>query len=134
MSSFTGTLEIDSKKYEVVNFNYSVNRDLDFQGRPTSRLKNSILTIEVVVPEGDILFFQWLIRNEIKTGTVHFDKIDQESKFNGIKFEDAFCVYYSHSFSNTSANAMTMEVKVSPSKVTVTSGSSEATNEFFTNV
>jgi type VI secretion system TssD-like protein len=54
-----------------------------------------------------------------KNGSVVFKKIDQDSTLKEVKFEDAYCVGYSESFSANSASAMTLTLNISARKITV---------------
>lgn len=132
MSSFDVKMEVDSKTYHVVNMSYSVNRDLDFSGRPSSGLKNSILDVDLEVPDGDAMFFQWLCRNEIKDGSIRFDKIDQASRQIEFQYEKAFCVSYKQVYAS-GPKSLVVSLKLSAQKLTMISGGEEQAQDFFPN-
>jgi Hemolysin coregulated protein Hcp (TssD) len=131
MSSFSGSLEIEDKVYEVIHFNYAVHRDIDFQGRAASGLKNSIIEVEIVIPPDDTTFIKWLCNNEVKSGNIKFDEIDQASTFNKVSFQGAICFSYEQDFHSNTAQPMRIIFKVSASTLTFTSGSTEFENQFF---
>jgi hypothetical protein len=131
MSAFAAVMEIENRKYQVLKFNYSVSRDYDFEGKPVSRPRQSIIEVEVVVPNGDVMFYKWLCFNEVKEGIVIFNKIDEEAKFNQIKFEKSFCMNYKQKFSDSGPNSMTVAVTISTGVLTITSGSEEFSNDYF---
>ena len=135
MASFNAKLDVDGVKYSVAHLNYSVNRATDYEGKPASKLKDSIIEMQVEIPEGDVMFFKWLCLAEVKAGTIHFDKPDVESKLIEIKFENAFCVSYKTVFNpNAGVNsAFTVEVRLSAGKLNMASGSQEFEHSFFAN-
>jgi hypothetical protein len=135
MASFNAKLDVDGTKYSVAHLSYSANRALDYEGRPASKIKDSIIEMEVEIPEGDVMFFKWLCYSEIKAGSIHFDKPDMESKLIEIKFENAFCISYKTVFNPNAGvqSAFTVEVKLSAGKLTMTSGSQEFEHSFFAN-
>lgn len=130
MSSFDVKMEVEGRTYHVVNMNYSVNRDLDFSGRPSSGLKNSILDLDLEVPDGDAMFFKWLCANEIKDGSIRFNKIDQESRHIEFKYEKAFCIAYKQIYAS-GPKSLVVTLRLSAQKLTMTSGGEEYANEFF---
>lgn len=136
MASFNAKLDIEGTKYSVAHLNYSADRAVDYEGRPASKIKDSIIEMEVEIPEGDVLFFKWLCLSEVKGGSVHFDKPDMESKFIEMKFENAFCIGYKTVFNPNAGvqSAFTVAVRLSAAKLTMTSGSQEFGHSFFANV
>jgi hypothetical protein len=130
-SSFNARLRIDNQNYQVVNFNYSVNRDYDHQGIPSSRLKNSLIDLEIEIPDGDVLFIKWMCQSEIKDGFIAFDKIDMaDSAMYRVSFAAAYCISYKQVLAS-GPHSLTVHVKISASDLTFTAGSQEFSNQFF---
>jgi hypothetical protein len=131
MSSFSGTLELDSKNFQVISFQYSLHRNTDHQGRAASGLRDSIIELELVTPAGDITFYKWLSNNEMKDGKIKFNQIDQASLFNQVEFKQTLCFSYVQAFQANSANPMTIKVRLSTGFLGITSGATEFENHFF---
>lgn len=136
MSSFNAKLDIEGTEYNLAHLSYSADRALDYEGRPASKIKDSIIEMEVEIPEGDVLFFKWLCHSEIKSGSVQFNKHDVDSKLIEMKFENAFCASYKTVFNPNAGvrSAFTVSVRLSAGKLTMTAGSQEFQHSFFLNV
>jgi len=131
MSSFEAKLKLEGKEYEVVNCNYMVQRKIDYTGRPTGQLRDSIIELEILAPEDDVSFFAWLTDSSKKKGTIEFVKVDQQATFGSIEFEDSLCFDYSQVFDAHAPRSFVIKFKLTTAKFTLKSGKQSKNFNFF---
>lgn len=119
MASFAATFELDGKEYDVLSCVYSFGQATDEKGRPASDVQGGTINLQIASPE-DSSVLGWMIDPYAKKkGSIIFKRIDQDSKLKELKFEDAYCVGLSESFSANSSSQMTMSLNISAKKITV---------------
>ena len=126
MSSFSATLKVDDQEYDVMSCNYSFGQSTDEKGRPASNVQGGNVFVQIAANDQDSLM-GWMIDPHKKTnGTITFKRIDQDSTFKEVQFEDGYCVGYSESFNSTNSSAMTLSLNISARKITVGSATHES--------
>jgi hypothetical protein len=119
MSSFKSTFKLDGKEYEVLNCVYSFAQATDEKGQPASDVHGGNMSLQFVATDDSSLIGWMVDPYGKKSGSVVFNKTDQDSTLKEVKFEDAYCVGYSESFSASSSSAMTISINLSARKITV---------------
>jgi Hemolysin coregulated protein Hcp (TssD) len=126
MSSFSASLKIDDQEYDVMSCNYSFGQSTDEKGRPASNVQGGNIFVQVATNDDDGLL-GWMVDPYKKTnGTITFKRIDQDSTFKEVQFEDGYCVGYSESFNSTNSSAMTLSLNISARKITVGNATHES--------
>ncbi|WP_018620717.1 type VI secretion system tube protein TssD [Spirosoma luteum] len=127
MSSFSASFTIDGEEYDVLSCNYSFGQSTDERGRPASNVQGGNIFVQVTANDQDTLM-GWMVDPYKKSnGTIKFMRIDQDSTFKEVQFEDGYCVGYSESFSSTNSSAMTLSLNISARKITVGGATHEST-------
>lgn len=118
--SFKATLSIDGgEEIRLIHCSYSLNRDVDSIGKPSSMLRGGTVSFQVEATE-DSSVFEWLIDQfQTKNGKVTFYKRDSNSKMRELSFENAYVVQYSEAFDSYGENPFTMHFVVSAEKLTI---------------
>ncbi|MBC3788300.1 type VI secretion system tube protein TssD [Spirosoma utsteinense] len=126
MSSFGATLKVDDQEYDVMSCNYSFGQSTDDKGRPASNVQGGNIFVQIAANDQDSLL-GWMVDPYKKTnGTIIFKRIDQDSTFKEVQFEDGYCVGYSESFNSTNSSVMTLSLNISARKITVGSATHES--------
>lgn len=127
MSSFSAQFSVDGQDYEVMSCNYSFGQSTDEKGRPASNVQGGNIFVQIAANDSDELM-GWMVDPYKKTnGTITFKRIDQDSTFKELQFEDGYCVGYSESFNSTNSSAMTVSLNISARKITVGNATLEST-------
>ena len=127
MSSFSASFTIDGEEYDVLSCNYSFGQSTDERGRPASNVQGGNIFVQVTANDQDTLM-GWMVDPYKKSnGSIKFMRIDQDSTFKEVQFEDGYCVGYSESFSSTNSSAMTLSLNISARKITVGGATHEST-------
>ncbi|WP_460935653.1 type VI secretion system tube protein TssD [Spirosoma humi] len=127
MSSFSAKFQVDDQEYDIMSCNYSFGQSTDDKGRPASNVQGGNIFVQIAAHDQDDLM-GWMVDPYKKTnGSITFKRIDQDSTFKEIQFEDAYCVGYSESFNSTNSSAMTVSLNISARKITVGGTTHEST-------
>ena len=119
MSSFSAKFKANGKEYDVISCVYSLGQSTDEKGRPAGAVYGGTMSLQVVTDDDDTLA-GWMIDAYKKiSGSVVFNKIDEDSTLKEVKFEDGYCVGYSESFSANSASPMVTSINISARKITI---------------
>jgi hypothetical protein len=121
--SFTANLAIAGKEVRVLHCSYSLHREVDATGRPSSMVHGGKISLEIESTD-DTSLFEWMV-DQFKTqdGTVTFKKRDQDSKMKELKWEKGYIIEHTESFDQVGDNPMTIHFVISAEKITVGSAS-----------
>ncbi|MGY0037464.1 type VI secretion system tube protein TssD [Pedobacter sp. NJ-S-72] len=108
---------------------YSLNRDVDAKGRPSSGVYGGTIDIELESTE-DTSVVEAMVNNQYKplTGTLLIKKSDEDAKMKEVHFEDGYIVKYSEGINITGDNPMTLKFQISARKLKL--GNAEHTNDW----
>ena len=111
----------------MLSCNYSFGQSTDEKGRPASNVQGGNIFVQITANDQDTLM-GWMVDPYKKSnGSIKFMRIDQDSTFKEVQFEDGYCVGYSESFSSTNSSAMTLSLNISARKITVGGATHEST-------
>lgn len=117
--SFKATLKVEGGEFDVLSCNFSFGQATDEKGKPASSVQGGSIFVQIVTSD-DTSLLGWMIDPYKKTsGSIVFNKTDEDSTLKEVKFEDAYCVGYSESFNSTSASSMTVSLNISARKVDI---------------
>jgi hypothetical protein len=127
--SFKASLSIGGTKYDVLHCSYSFRRDVDSKGRPSSGIYGGSVDLEIESTD-DTLILESMLNNQYKaqTGTVTFQKRDEDAKMKELSFEDGYFVEYGENLDVTGTEAMTIKFTVSARKLKI--GNAEHENDW----
>ncbi len=127
--SFKATLEIGSKKFDVLHCSYTFRRDVDNKGRPSSIIYGGTVDLEIESTE-DTSVLESMVNNMYKAqnGSIIFKKSDEDAKMKELQFTDAYFINYAESIDSMGANPMTISFTISARKLKV--GNAELVNDW----
>lgn len=73
-----GTLTLDNKKYNLLEFNYNSNQQIDKLGKPLGKPSGSIIDL-TIESDRDSSVLKWMLDDEEKDGVITFYKQDAMS-------------------------------------------------------
>ena len=127
--AFKARLNFSGKEYDVLHCAYSLNRDVDAKGRPSSGVYGGTIDIELESTE-DTSVIEAMLNNQYKplVGTLLIKKSEEDAKMKEVHFEDGYIVKYTEGINITGANPMTLKCQISSRKLKV--GTAEHTNDW----
>jgi hypothetical protein len=127
--SFKAKLTVGGKSFDVLHCSYTFRRDVDPKGRPASNVYGGSVQLEIESTD-DTSVLESMLNNVYKSvsGSVTFQKREEDAKMKELTFEDGYIVQYSESLDNVGDNPMTISFVVSARKLKV--GSAEHVNEW----
>ncbi|MDR6733545.1 type VI secretion system tube protein TssD [Sphingobacterium sp. 2149] len=112
--SFKTRLTLGSKEYDVIQCRFSLHRDVDSKGRPSSSVYGGTITVEVESTE-DTSVIEAMVNNQYKTvnGRITFKKSEEDATMKELKFQDAYIIQYNEGISVTNDKPMTLSLVLS---------------------
>lgn len=116
--AFKATLNFSGKEYDVLQCSYSMYRDVDMKGRPTSGVYGGKIDIEVESNQ-DTSIIESMVNNQFKAvkGSLIIKKQDEDAKMKEIQFEDAYIVSFSEGMNAYSDSPMTVNFQISARRI-----------------
>lgn len=127
--AFRAELTIAGKKYDVLQCGFTMSRDTDPKGRPSSNVYGGRITIEIESTE-DTSIIEAMVNSQFKPfeGNVIFKKTDEDAKMKELSFKNAYIVHYQEGVTVSSDNPMS--VKFTLSAETIKLGNAEHDNRW----
>src|ERR1700754_821534 len=93
--AFNAKIQLGSKEYDVLQFSFSLNRDVDAKGRPSSGVYGGTIHVEVESTE-DTSVIESMVNSQYKpfSGKITFKKSEEDAKMKELSFEDAYIIQY----------------------------------------
>ena len=112
--AFKARLNFSGKEYDVLNCSYSLNRDVDSKGRPSSGVYGGTVDIEIE-STSDTSIIEAMVNSQFKpiTGTLLIKKSEEDSKMKELDFSDGYIVKYTEGLSITGASPMSLKFTIS---------------------
>lgn len=126
--AFRADLDIDGKQYRLLHCSYSLQRDVDPTGRPSSEVKGGTINFEIESTEDTSLWDLMIAQFKSVDGTITFKKRDEDAKMKELKFETAYVIDYAETFDSVGGNPMSLNFTLSAHKLTL--GSETHENEW----
>jgi len=118
--AFKATLTFSGKDYDVLQCSYSLHRDVDPKGRPTSGIYGGKIDI-VVESNQDTSVIEAMVNNQFKTvtGKLIIKKQDEDAKMKEISFTDGYIIYFSEGMNAYSDSPMTLSFQISARQIKI---------------
>ncbi|SDP96199.1 hypothetical protein SAMN05428975_4178 [Mucilaginibacter sp. OK268] len=118
--AFKARITIGSKEFDVLQCSFSLNRDVDAKGRPSSGVYGGTIQVEVESTE-DTSVIESMVNNQYKplSGKITFKKSDEDAKMKELSFEEGYLIQYNEGISITGNNPMTLSFVISARKLTL---------------
>jgi|SRR5690606_10876617 len=118
--SFKAKLTFSGKEYDVIHCSYSLYRDVDMKGRPTSGVYGGRIDVEIESND-DTSIIEKMVNNQFKPvdGTITIKKRDEDAKMKEIAFNEAYIVSYSESIHAYTDSPMTLSFQISAKQIKI---------------
>ncbi|MBC3788302.1 type VI secretion system tube protein TssD [Spirosoma utsteinense] len=94
MASFSAELSIDGKLFPVLTVSYGLYQITDDTGKPSSGVRTYLIKLRLSGSDDETLT-SWAVDAQKRLdGKITFFRIDEQSKFKELSFEQAYCVEY----------------------------------------
>ena len=111
--AFRSTLNLGGKEYDVLDCNYSLKRDVDSKGRPSSNIYGGRISVRVESTE-DTTILETMV-NQFKpfNGSIVFKKGDEEGKMKELIFENAYIIEFAEGIDIVGTAPMSIGITIS---------------------
>ena len=111
--AFRSSLNLGGKEYDVLECNYSLKRDVDSKGRPSSNIYGGKITVRVESTE-DTTILETMV-NQFKpfNGSVVFKKGDEEGMMKELTFENAYIIEFAEGIDIVGTAPMSITITIS---------------------
>ena len=94
MASFSAELSIEGKTFPVLTASYGLYQTTDETGKPNSGVRTHLIQLQLSGSDDDTLT-NWAVDPQKRVdGKITFFRIDEQSTFKELTFEQAYCVKY----------------------------------------
>ena len=90
--SFRANLSFEGKEFDVIQCEYSIEREVDSKGRPSSNLYGGKITMLVESTDDITLIDKMASQFKPNTGTITFKKDDEDAKMKELKWENGYII------------------------------------------
>ncbi|PYF75483.1 type VI secretion system tube protein TssD [Pedobacter nutrimenti] len=118
--AFKANLRCLNKEHDVLNCSYSLNRDVDAKGRPSSGVYGGTIDIEIESTD-DTSIVEAMVNNQYKplSGSLLIKKSEEDAKMKELTFEDAYIVKYSEGINVVGNYPMTLKFQLTARKLSI---------------
>lgn len=120
--SFSANFYFDggpAEGHEIIRFNHGFVQGRDDKGRPNTKVHGSMVGVRMVMT-GESELAKWMLDPyNRRNARVVFKRMDQDSTFIEIRFEEAYCVFYQDKLNarGTKEASAAIDVYLSPRRV-----------------
>ncbi|NIG57594.1 type VI secretion system tube protein TssD [Chitinophaga sp. Cy-1792] len=127
--AFNAKIQLGSKEYDVLQCSFSLNRDVDAKGRPSSGVYGGTIHVEVESTE-DTSVIESMVNNQYKpfSGKIVIKKTDEDAKMKELTFTDSYIIQYNEGISVVGNHPMTLSFVISAR--TLKLGNAEHVNDW----
>jgi hypothetical protein len=116
--AFRANLSFEGEDFDVIKCNYSVERDVDSKGRPSSNLYGAKISVTVESTSKISLFDKMASQFKPNTGTISFKKDDEDATLKELKWENGYIVSIEEGIAIVGEHPMLITLTVSAQKFT----------------
>ena len=117
--AFRAKLQFEGKDYDVLDCNYSFRRDVDAKGRPSSNVYGGNVYVTVESTDDTKIIAQMVNQFKPNSGTVTFNKGDEEAKLKEVKWENGYIIKFNEELDVVGREPMQISFVVSAEKISV---------------
>lgn len=117
--SFRASLNFEGKDYDVLKCSYSIEREVDSKGRPSSGLYGGKIYITVESTTDVSVIEKMATQFKPNTGTIIFKKNDEDSKMKELKWENGYIISFKEGIEIVGEIPMAIEFVISAQKLTI---------------
>ncbi|PUZ25421.1 type VI secretion system needle protein Hcp [Chitinophaga parva] len=127
--AFKARITLGSKEYDVLQASFSLNRDVDAKGRPSSGVYGGTIHVEVESTE-DTSVIESMVNSQFKpfSGKITFKKSEEDAKMKELTFSDSYIIQYNEGINIVGKNPMTLSFVISARSLKL--GNAEHVNDW----
>ncbi|RPD43289.1 type VI secretion system tube protein TssD [Chitinophaga barathri] len=127
--AFKATLQLGSKEYDVIQCSFSLNRDVDAKGRPSSGVYGGTIHVELESTE-DTSVIESMVNSQFKpfSGKVIVKKTDEDAKMKELFFSNGYIIQYNEGINVVGNHPMTLSFVISAQSLKL--GNAEHVNDW----
>ncbi|RPE05772.1 type VI secretion system needle protein Hcp [Chitinophaga lutea] len=127
--AFQAKLQLGSKEYDVLQCSFSLNRDVDAKGRPSSGVYGGTIHVEIESTE-DTSVIESMVNSQFKpfAGKIIIKKTDEDAKMKELTFSNGFIIQYNEGINVVGNHPMTLSFVISAQ--TLKMGNAEHHNDW----
>ncbi|MDU1906457.1 MAG: type VI secretion system tube protein TssD [Dysgonomonas sp.] len=111
--AFRATLTLGGKEFDVLDCSYSLKRDVDSKGRPSSNIYGGKVKVHVESTEDTSILESMVSQFKPVSGTIVFKKGDEEAKMKELTFENGYIIEFDEEIDIIGKKPMTLSFVVS---------------------
>lgn len=115
--AFRSNLKFEGKDFDVLQCDYSFHRDIDLKGRPSSNVYGGTIIVEVESTEDTTILAQMVNQFKPNSGTITFNRGDEEAKMKELSWENGYITDYSEELDVIGREPMKIRIIVSAEKM-----------------
>jgi hypothetical protein len=123
--AFRASITTSGKTFDVLACNYEFDRDVDSKGRPASNVYGGKVTVKIESTADTSLIEQMISQFKPISGSVTFQKGDEDAKMKELKFETGYIIGYKENFDIVGAEPMTITFTISAKSIKIGSADFE---------
>ncbi|MDR0796407.1 MAG: type VI secretion system needle protein Hcp [Tannerella sp.] len=120
--AFRATLSYEGEEFDVIKTNFTVCRDVDSKGRPSSNLYGAKINITVESTDKVSLFEKMASQFKPNSGSIAFKKDDEDATLKELKWENGYIVNLEEGIHVVGDHPMLITMTVSAQKITFGDG------------
>lgn len=115
--AFRANLKFEGKEYDVLDCHYSFHRDVDLKGRPASNVYGGTIKVTVEATEDTTVIAQMVNQFKPNSGTITFNKGDEDAKMKELSWENGYVVKYREALDIVGREPMKIWFEISAEKI-----------------
>lgn len=115
--AFRSSLKFEGKEYDVLDCHYSFHRDVDLKGRPSSNVYGGTIKVVVESTEDTTIIAQMVNQFKPNSGTITFNKGDEDAKMKELAWENGYVVKYREALDVVGKEPMKIYFEISAEKI-----------------
>ncbi len=119
--AFSATCKLgNAKELQLLQCNFSLSRDVDAKGRPSSGVYGGTIHIEIESTE-DTSVIESMVNNQFKpfSGKITFKKSEEDAKMKELNFKDAYIIQYNEGINVIGNHPMTLSFVISAREISM---------------
>jgi hypothetical protein len=116
--AFRANLNFEGEDFDIIKWNFGVERDVDSKGRPASNLYGAKINITVESTTKVSLFDKMSTQFKPNTGTITFKKDDEDATLKELKWENGYIVTLEEGIQVVGDHPMLITMTISAQNIT----------------
>jgi len=117
--SFRANLTFEGENFDVIKCDYSIQRDVDSKGRPSSNLYGGKIHITVESTSKISLFEKMASQFKPNSGTISFKKDDEDATLKELKWQNGYIIGLDEGMTIIGETPMLVTITISAQSLTI---------------